>query len=127
MHNVFTDQIFRNSLWQKTKPDICFKTCGWGFQKHSQVFQTNGFKSITKKKGLVESRNVWSIFYNLVFVLWRSSSYFTVANSLRVIFSSEMTNISVVDVFYYQSRYPYRKKSLCAKSKTEFQVITSVV
>ena len=94
--------------------------------KHTVEFFKQKVLKALLKKGLVESSKR-SIFYNLVFVLRRSSSCSTVANGLRVILSSEMANISVVDVFYYQSRYLYRKKSLCAKSKTQFQVITSVV
>ena len=29
---LFPDQVFKNSLWQKTRPSICFKTPGRVFQ-----------------------------------------------------------------------------------------------
>ena len=36
---LFTDQIFRNSCSQKTRPSICFKTCGRALQLVSRVFK----------------------------------------------------------------------------------------
>ena len=35
----FTDQIFKNSLWQKTRPSISFKTRDWAFQTLEQALK----------------------------------------------------------------------------------------
>ena len=123
---MFLQTRFSEILSDKRQNQIfVLKHVAEAFKHTVEFFKQKVLKALLKK-GLVESSKR-SIFYNLVFVLRRSSSCSTVANGLRVILSSEMANISVVDVFYYQSRYLYRKKSLCAKSKTQFQVITSVV
>ena len=123
---MFLQTRFSEILSDKRQHQIfVLKHVAEAFKHTVEFFKQKVLKALLKK-GLVESSKR-SIFYNLVFVLRRSSSCSTVANGLRVILSSEMANISVVDVFYYQSRYLYRKKSLCAKSKTQFQVITSVV
>ena len=123
---MFLQTRFSEILSDKRQSQIfVLKHVAEAFKHTVEFFKQRVLKALLKK-GLVESSKR-SIFYNLVFVLRRSSSCSTVANGLRVILSSEMANISVVDVFYYQSRYLYRKKSLCAKSKTQFQVITSVV
>ena len=123
---MFLQTRFSEILSDKRQNQIfVLKHVAEAFKHRVEFFKQRVLKALLKK-GLVESSKR-SIFYNLVFVLRRSSSCSTVANGLRVILSSEMANISVVDVFYYQSRYLYRKKSLCAKSKTQFQVITSVV
>lgn len=123
---MFLQTRFSEILSDKRQNQIfVLKHVAEAFKHTVEFFKQRVLKALLKK-GLVESSKR-SIFYNLVFVLRRSSSCSTVANGLRVILSSEMANISVVDVFYYQSRYLYRKKSLCAKSKTQFQVITSVV
>ena len=123
---MFLQTRFSEILSDKRQSQIfVLKHVAEAFKHTVEFFKQRVLKALLKK-GLVESSKR-SIFYNLVFVLRRSSSCSTVANGLRVILSSEMANISVVDVFYYQSRYLYRKKSLCAKSKTRFQVITSVL
>ena len=123
---MFLQTRFSEILSDKRQNQIfVLKHVAEAFKHTVEFFKQRVLKALLKK-GLVESSKR-SIFYNLVFVLRRSSSCSTVANGLRVILSSEMANISVVDVFYYQSRYLYRKKSLCAKSKTQFQVITSAV
>ena len=123
---MFLQTRFSEILSDKRQNQIfVLKHVAEAFKHTVELFKQRVLKALLKK-GLVESSKR-SIFYNLVFVLRRSSSCSTVANGLRVILSSEMANISVVDVFYYQSRYLYRKKSLCAKSKTQFQVITSAV
>ena len=125
---MFLQTRFSEILSDKRQSQIfVLKHVAEAFKHTVEFFKQRVLKALLKK-GLVESSKR-SIFYNLgrVFVLRRSSSCSTVANGLRVILSSEMANISVVDVFYYQSHYLYRKKSLCAKSKTQFQVITSVV
>ena len=123
---MFLQTRFSEILSDKRQNQIfVLKHVAEAFKHTVEFFKQRVLKALLKK-GLVESSKR-SLFYNLVFVLRRSSSCSTVANGLRVILSSEMASISVVDVFYYQSRYLYRKKSLCAKSKTQFQVITSVV
>ena len=60
---LFTDQIFKNWIQQKTQPNISFKTRGWVFQtlKKTQKFERE-FENFNNKKNFFYTK--YTINYN---------------------------------------------------------------